>query len=121
MLSTVVNLIAPAHIHVKDLLGALDYMGFQEEPWISASTSSKTGIGHSFRYADEYTQLGSLGHNYHLGQTFCSGQDNLSSGTALSLSTFFWHYYTTACFLLISLSRQRFSLQSENQQHHRQL
>ena len=119
VLSTVVYLIVPAQSHRKGLLGALDYMDSKSNreflPPSRPRLLSKSGIGHSFRYADEFTQLGSQ--NYRLGQTFCSGrhklshpacsgQDNLSSGSPLSLSTFFWHYYTTACFLLLSLSRQ---------------
>ena len=121
MLSTVVCLIVPAQSHKEDLLGVLDYTDSKKNfgflPPLRPKLLSKSGTGHSFQYADGYTQPGSLGHNYHLRQTFCSdrhklthpvcsGQDNLSSGTALSLSTFFWHRYTTACFLLLSLSRQ---------------
>ena len=101
MLSTVVNLIVPTQTHIEDLLNVLDYMDSKTNlgfvPPLRPRLLSKSGTGHSFRYADGYTQPGSLGHNYHLGQTFCSGrhklthpacsgQDSLSSGTSLSLN-----------------------------------
>ena len=97
MLSIVVFLIVPAQSHKEDLLGVLDYTDSKKNlgflPPLRPKLLSKSGTGHSFQYVDEYTQPRSLGYDYHLGQTFCggrhklthpvcSGQDNLSSGTA---------------------------------------
>ena len=120
MLSTVVYLIVRAESHIKDLLGALDYMDSKRDcrflPPPLPRLLSKYGTGHSFRYADEYawksgSQLSLKGKlsakgRHKLTHPACSGQHNLSSGTVLSLSTFFWHYYTTASSHLLSLSRQ---------------